>query len=51
VEAIGLGCLGLGLSFLKLAPQNPGLRPLAYASFVVTALSIAIVLLRMYWGS
>jgi hypothetical protein len=51
IEALGLGCLGLGLSFLKLAPQNPSLRPLAYGSFAVTALSITIVLIRLYWNS
>ena len=49
VEAIGLASLGLGLSFLKLASHTPSLRLAAYVSFGVTALAIAIALIRLYW--
>jgi hypothetical protein len=44
VEAAGLFGLGAGLAILKLA--RPALRPVAYVAFVITALSIVIVLLR-----
>ena len=50
VEAIGLASLGLGLSFLKLADHTPALRGFAIASFAVTALAIAVALIRLYWG-
>ena len=49
IEAIGLASLGLGLSFLKLSAHTPSLRFAAYASFGVTALSIAVALIRLYW--
>jgi hypothetical protein len=44
VEAAGLFGLGAGLAILKLA--RPALRPVAYVAFLITALSIVIVLLR-----
>jgi hypothetical protein len=44
IEAAGLFGLGAGLAILKLA--RPALRPVAYVAFVITALSIVIVLLR-----
>ena len=47
VEAAGLAGLGAGLTALKLAAQRPSLKPLAYVGFLVTALSIAIVLIRL----
>ena len=51
VEAIGLAGLGFGLALLKLAPQHPTLRPLAFLAFAVTGLSIVTVLIRMYWSA
>jgi hypothetical protein len=51
VEAIGLVCLGLGLSLLKLASRNPRLRTYAYGAFAVTAFSIFVALMRLYWNS
>lgn len=48
VEAIGLIGLGAGLVVLKLATTRPALRPLAYAAFLVTAATIAVVLIRQY---
>jgi hypothetical protein len=50
IEAVGLASLGLGLSFLKLAAHAPALRLAAYISFAITALSIAVALIRLYWG-
>jgi hypothetical protein len=44
VEAAGLFGLGAGLAILRLA--RPALRPVAYVAFLITALSIVIVLLR-----
>jgi hypothetical protein len=44
IEAAGLFGLGAGLAMLKLA--RPALRPVAYVAFLITALSIVIVLLR-----
>jgi hypothetical protein len=46
VEAIGLAGLGAGLVVLKLAATRPALRPFAYGAFLVTAISIAVVLFR-----
>ena len=51
VEAIGLVCLGLGLSLLKLSSGNPRLRTFAYASFAITAFSVFVALMRLYWNS
>ncbi len=44
IEAAGLFALGIGLAILRLA--HPKWRPAAYISFLVTALSIVLVLLR-----
>jgi hypothetical protein len=44
IEAAGLFGLGTGLAILKLA--RPSLRPAAYVAFLMTAVSIVIVLLR-----
>ena len=49
VEAAGLFSLGAGLAVLKLAGSRPASRPVAYVLFAVTALSIAIVLIRRSW--
>ena len=49
LEATGLAALGLGLSFLKAAEHSPAVRPLAWISFAVTAIVIAVVLVRMYF--
>ena len=49
VEATGLGALGVGLVILKLAAGRPALKPLAYVAFVVTALSMGVVLIRNYF--
>jgi len=46
VEATGLGALGAGLLLLRLAYARPALKPLAWASFGVTACALGIVLLR-----
>ena len=46
LEATGLAALGIGLVLLRLAPGRPVLKPLAWASFGVTACAMAIVLLR-----
>jgi hypothetical protein len=46
IEATGLGALGVGLLLLRVAQGRPALKPLAWASFGVTACSMAIVLLR-----
>ena len=42
----GLLGLGGGLVVLKLAERRPAIKPLAYAGFALTALSMLIVLLR-----
>ncbi len=47
VEAGGLASLGVGLVILSLAARRPALRPLAWLAFLVTAASIAAVLLRV----
>ena len=47
VEAVGLAGLGAGLTMLKLAARRPALKLVAYLCFLVTALSMAIVLIRM----
>jgi hypothetical protein len=44
IEAAGLFGLGVGLAILRFA--RPSLRPAAYAAFLLTALSIVLVLLR-----
>jgi hypothetical protein len=49
VEGTGLAALGAGLVLLKLAAGRPALKPLAYLAFVVTALSMAVVLIRNYY--
>ena len=46
VEAVGLVGLGAGLVVLKIAATKPRLKPLAYAAFAVTALAMAVVLIR-----
>ena len=47
VEAAGLFGLGAGLAILKIA--RPALRPVAYIAFLVTAISIGIVLVRRFY--
>ena len=44
IEATGLFGLGAGLAILRFA--RPSWRPAAYALFLVTALSIVLVVLR-----
>jgi hypothetical protein len=44
IEAAGLFGLGAGLAILRLA--RPAWRPAAYVFFLLTALSIVLVLLR-----
>ena len=46
VEAAGLFGLGAGLAILKLAGSRPALKPAAYVFLLVTALAIAVVLIR-----
>ena len=49
VEGTGLAALGGGLVILKLSAGRPALKPLAYLAFVVTALSMGVVLIRNYY--
>jgi len=49
IEATGLAGLGAGLVCLKFAKDRPALKPVAIALFVVTGLSIAVVLIRQYF--
>jgi hypothetical protein len=46
LAAAGLGFLALGLAILKLSATRPALKPYAYASFVVTAVAMIIVVVR-----
>jgi hypothetical protein len=46
VEAAGLASLTAGLVLLRLAGTRPALKPLAYLAFLVTALAIAVMLIR-----
>jgi hypothetical protein len=46
VEAAGLFGLGAGLTLLKIAASRPGLKPVAYLAFLVTAAAIGISLVR-----
>ncbi|HYN08823.1 MAG TPA: hypothetical protein VES67_15690 [Vicinamibacterales bacterium] len=47
LAAAGLAFLALGLAMLKLAVAKPTLKPFAYVSFAVTAVTMVIVLARM----
>ncbi len=49
IEATGLFGLGAGLAILKLAPSRPALKPLAWFAFLITALSIGVVLIRRFY--
>jgi len=46
VEALGLTALGTGLLILRVAGTRPMLRNTAYACFLLTAASVAIVVVR-----
>jgi Na+/phosphate symporter len=46
VEAAGLVSLGAGLILLGMAARRPGLKPFAWLAFLLTAVSIGVVLLR-----
>jgi len=46
VETVGLASLALGLVILKLAGTRPGLKPMAWLSFLVTAIAMGTVLMR-----
>jgi len=48
IEATGLAGLGAGLIALRLAPAQPRYKRLAYVGFLVTLVSIALVLIRRY---
>ena len=48
VEAAGLVALGAGLVVLRLADRRPAMKPLAYACFLLTALAIGVVLIRLH---
>jgi hypothetical protein len=48
VESTGLVGLGAGLVMLRVSATRPSLRPLAYLGFLITALSLATSLLRLY---
>lgn len=48
VEATGLAALTLGLVILQfLVPRRPGLKPLAWLAFGVTAAVMVVVWMRM----
>ncbi len=49
VEAAGLAGLGAGLALLKLAAVRPAVKPAAYVAFLITALSILVVLIRRWY--
>lgn len=46
VEGTGLLALGAGLIVLKLAATRPKIKPVAYVAFLLTAISIAVVIAR-----
>jgi hypothetical protein len=46
VEAAGMASLGAGLVVFGASARRPGLRPLAWMAFLLTAASILVVLLR-----
>lgn len=46
VEAAGLVSLGAGLILLGMGARRPGLKRLAWLAFLLTAVSIGVVLLR-----
>jgi hypothetical protein len=47
VAAAGLGALATGLVLLQAASGRPRLRPLAWAAFTVTAVTMVLVWMRM----
>ena len=47
VEATGLGALAAGLIMLQLSTSKPGLRPVAWMAFLVTALAMVVVFIRL----
>lgn len=47
IAAAGLAGLAGGLIVLQLAARRPALKPLAWASFAVTAIAMVLVYLRM----
>ncbi len=48
VEAAGLAGLGGGLLCLRLAVKRPSLRYAAYMGFLLTGISILVVIIRDY---
>jgi hypothetical protein len=46
IEAAGLSSLGAGLLVLRFAAGRPALKPIAYAAFAVTAVTLGIALMR-----
>jgi hypothetical protein len=46
LAAGGLLTLSAGLVVLKLAERSPRLRPFAYACFLATAASVAVILIQ-----
>lgn len=46
VEATGLASLTAGLVLLRLASTRPALKQVAYLAFLVTAVAIAVMLIR-----
>lgn len=46
VEGTGLACLGAGLIILRFTPARSQIRRLAYVAFLVTAITIVVVLRR-----
>ena len=47
-ETVGLVALGSGLVFLKLAEARPSVKPYAYLCFLLTAVSVLMLLFRQY---
>jgi hypothetical protein len=46
IEATGLSGLAGGLIALRLAPRHPPLKRVAYLGFLVTAVTVVVVLVR-----
>ena len=46
IEGTGLACLAAGLIVLRFAPPRSQIRKMAYAAFVVTAITVGVVLFR-----
>jgi Na+/phosphate symporter len=50
LEATGLAALAAGLIILNVAATRPALKPLAWAAFATTAVTMVVVFVRMQGG-